>query len=72
MNTPWTSLVDDVQEYLSKRISPLPFVYFRYLQELHTLERNQKVCMLPQARFELYHAQLEQKLILRIRKKHAA
>lgn len=72
MNTPWTSPADDVQEYLSMGVSPLPFVYVTYLQELHDMERNQKVCMLPLPRLELYHAQLEQKLIMRIRKKHAA
>lgn len=69
MRTPWNTIVDDVQGYLAQRIGVLPHVYVDFLRALSDNERAHQVCLLPLARFEIYHINLEQKVRARLRNK---
>lgn len=69
MNTPWISIVNDVQGYLAQQLGVLPHVYVDFLRALSDSERARQVCLLPIARFELYHHNLEIKLRARIRRR---
>lgn len=69
MNTPWTTIIDDVQGYLAQGVGVLPHVYVDFLRALSDSERARDVCLLPIARFELYHHNLETKLRARIRRR---
>lgn len=68
MKKAWTTIVDDVQAYLAQGIGVLPFVYVDFLLALAEAEKQNKSCLLPQARFEAYHARLERSLRHRIQR----
>lgn len=67
MKFSWTSILDDVTGYLAKGAYPLPFIYSQFLTTLDEQERKNQVCMLPFARFEMYHKRLEAKIQQRIK-----
>jgi hypothetical protein len=69
MDTPWNSIVDDVQGYLAQKVGVLPHVYVDFLRALSDSERARQLCLLPITRFELYHYNLETKLRARIRRR---
>jgi hypothetical protein len=69
MRTSWTTIIDDVQGYLAHKIGVMPHVFVDFLRALSDSERAHQVCLLPIARFELYHHNLEQKVRARIRRR---
>ena len=67
MNISWRNIVDDVQGYISQRITPLPFVYIRFLKMLMEMEQARTLCLLPYTRFEIFHAILECRVRTRLK-----
>lgn len=67
MKPTWSSIVDDLQEYLARGVTPLPAVYAQFLEALAERERGHQLCLLPFSRFELYHIRLERKVLERLK-----
>lgn len=66
MDTVKKLTVEEIQGYIVNGVTPLPIVYDQFLDQLHTLQKQRKICMLPMATFDLYHSRLRRKLIERI------
>lgn len=50
---------DLLQTCISRGVSLLPSTYFAFLNALLSLERNNLVCLVPSARFDLFHCKLK-------------
>lgn len=50
---------DLLQVCISRGVSMLPSTYFAFLNALLSLERNNLVCLVPSARFDLFHFKLK-------------
>lgn len=61
MCLPVKIIADEIQELLGRGVSLFPSVYYEFLEQLMEKERMKKLCLLPSARFELYHMKLERK-----------
>jgi tryptophanyl-tRNA synthetase len=73
MDRDWDTIVDDVQRYLSCNVAVLSHVNEQFLEALAQRERTQKdLCLVPFARFQLYHVRLERKVRHRINRRRAA
>lgn len=73
MKTPWPNIVDEAQGYLSAGVTLHPHVNEQLLEALDLRERLHKdLCLVPLARFELYHIRLERKVRTRIQYQRAA
>ena len=67
MKVSWNNIADDVQDYIACGITPLPFVYYKFLQKLVELEYVNKLCLLHHTRLEVFHVNLESKVLARVK-----
>ena len=58
--------VDQIHGYLVSRVSLMPLVYERYLDEVVRLKNENKLSLLPLTIFEVYHLRLKRRITERI------
>lgn len=58
--------VDDVQFYISRGLTPLPFLYHKYLNDLKNKSAKHSVSLLPITVLEMYNMHIVDKINKRI------